>query len=76
MGTTVGTTDGSSEGAGTTLVAGGAWIWPSLICEMGWMLAWGMAATTPASRATEAVEKRILTWFVWLVVEVYVKGEW
>lgn len=30
-GTTVGTTEGTSEGRAGTLVAGGAWIWPSLI---------------------------------------------
>lgn len=29
--TTVGTTEGTSEGTTTALVAGGAWIWPSLI---------------------------------------------
>lgn len=39
------------EGLAADGVAGGAWIWPSLICEMGWT--WGAAATTAAKMAKE-----------------------
>lgn len=51
---------GAPEGAPAGGVAGGAWIWPSEIWEMGWMPYWGTAATAPARRATEVMEKRIL----------------
>jgi hypothetical protein len=72
-GTTAGTEGATAgtlaEGAptGGTTVAGGAWIWPSLIWEMGWMLAWGTAAATAAKRANEA---RILMGWVGCVVGV------
>ena len=61
---------GTTEGKGTAEVAGGAWIWPSEIWEMGWT--WGAAATAPARRATEAREKRILIMYVcgWVVLEM------
>lgn len=73
----------TTEGRGTaeeatevaTEVAGGAWIWPSEIWEMGWTLYWGTAATAPARRAREAAEKRILIKYGvgWLVLEMLVE---
>jgi hypothetical protein len=45
---------GGLEAAGAAgRVAGGAWIWPSEIWEMGWTLALYCAAATAAKTANE-----------------------